>query len=84
MNRHVILSHKAIPVKMTMEVNFKSDKRSLKGLSSSGNHSDDNIHKVQEQSQCHEWDRANESNKHSIHIVEDGVAMEMPHSYSSS
>ena len=54
MNRHVILSHKAIPVKMTMEVNFKSDKRSLKGLSSSGNHSDDNIHKVQEQSQCHE------------------------------
>ena len=35
----------------------------LKTLSSNGDHNDDNIHEVQEQSQCHEQDCANESNK---------------------
>ena len=30
------------------------EKHSLKGLRSSGNHSDDNVHRMQEQSQCHE------------------------------
>lgn len=55
------------------------ERHSLQGLNISGNHNDNNIREVHEQSQCHGWDRVDESNKDFIQEVEDGAVVEMPH-----